>query len=139
MPASNDCGNSGNDIGRQADLILQIIDQSVAGVAIVPTTMPTTPVHQIRQLQKNRIPVVFCHRTVEGISAPSVVFSGKEIGNKAAELFLTNGHRKIAMLYSHSYAMFNDRLLGMQASFRQVWLRRALGHRGRIRSTELCT
>ena len=56
-----------NDPLKQADVILQLIDKSVAGVAIVPTTISPTPSHQLRPLQDRNIPVVFCHRRVEGI------------------------------------------------------------------------
>src|SRR5690349_11089823 len=51
-----------NDVHRQADGILQLIDKQVAGVALVPVMTPPTPAYQVRQLQKNRVPVVLCHR-----------------------------------------------------------------------------
>src|SRR6478735_3741188 len=49
-----------NDLFRQADALLQLIDKKIAGIAIVPTTSPITPSHQIRPLQERGIPVVFC-------------------------------------------------------------------------------
>ncbi|MBN2577758.1 MAG: GntR family transcriptional regulator [Pirellulales bacterium] len=109
-------GNSGNDIGRQADLILQMIDQSVGGVAIVPTTT-TTPVHQIRQLQKSHIPVVFCHRTVPGTAAPSVVYSGKDAGLLAGRTLQELGHRRIAYPFVHRYSMIEDYGQGLRDAF----------------------
>ena len=108
-------GNSGNDVGRQADLLMQLMDQSIGGVAVVPPTQPT-PAYQIGLLQKNYIPVVCCHRTVEGVSAPSVVFSGYEAGWKAAQALLDRGHRRIALFYPHRYSMIDERESGMRAA-----------------------
>src|SRR5580765_1574539 len=70
--------DTGNDLFRQADSLLQLIDTKVAGVAIVPTTVPPTPAHQLRPLHERGIPIVFCHRRVEGIHAPLVSFSALE-------------------------------------------------------------
>ncbi len=64
---------------------MQMIDQSVGGVAVVTATSQQTPAHQIRLLQQNKIPVVFCHRIVPGISAPSIIYKGTEVGLKAGK------------------------------------------------------
>ena len=56
-----------NDLYRQGDAVLQLIDKQVAGVAMVPVSKPPTPAYQVRQLQKNGVPVVLCHRGIEGI------------------------------------------------------------------------
>jgi GntR family transcriptional regulator, arabinose operon transcriptional repressor len=108
--------NSSNDIGRQADLLMQLIDQEVGGVALVPATAAPTPTYQLSLLQKNYIPVVCCHRPVAGVAAPSVVFSGFENGQKAAQAFLERGHRRITYLYSHRYSMVIEREAGMRAA-----------------------
>src|SRR5690606_3192507 len=84
--------NSGNDVAKQGDLVLQMIDRAVGGVAMVPTTASATPVYQIRQLQEHQIPVVFCHRSVEGVSAPCVTWSGREVGLKAGAALRELGH-----------------------------------------------
>lgn len=83
-----------NDPFRQADALLQLIDKKVAGVAIVPTTSPTTPAHQIRPLHERGIPIVFCHRGVEGINAPLISFSALEVGRMAGRAMLAKGHRR---------------------------------------------
>src|SRR5882724_7792115 len=62
--------STSNDACKQADGILQLIDKKVAGAAIVPAMSPPTPAYQIRQLQQHQIPVVLCHRSVEGVRAP---------------------------------------------------------------------
>ena len=65
--------NTRNDSHRQADGILQLIDKKVAGAAIVPAMSPSTPAYQVRQLQQHEIPVVLCHRGVEGVRARACV------------------------------------------------------------------
>jgi GntR family transcriptional regulator of arabinose operon len=85
-----------NDPFRQADALLQLIDKKIAGIAIVPTTSPITPSHQIRPLQERGIPVVFCHRRVEGISAPLVSFSALEAGRLAGRAMLEKAHLRTA-------------------------------------------
>ncbi|MBN2292479.1 MAG: GntR family transcriptional regulator [Pirellulales bacterium] len=85
-----------NSISRQAEIILQLLDKKVAGVAIVPTSWAPTPAYQIRQFQEQGIPVVFCHRRVEGISAPVLHFRFKQVGRMAGEAFASHGHRQAA-------------------------------------------
>jgi len=90
--------NSGNDIRKQGDIVLQLIDKNVAGVAIVPATTPVTPMHQIVQLQKHDIPVVFCHRRVPGISAPLLALPFQEVGKNLGNLVVAHGHRRVAYM-----------------------------------------
>lgn len=92
--------NTRNDSHRQADGILQLIDKKVAGAAIVPAMFPLTPAYQIRQLQHHQIPVVLCHRSVEGVRAPLLAFNGRDVGRIAGEAILRKGHRNVAFISS---------------------------------------
>lgn len=92
---------SNNNLDRQGNVILQLIDKQVAGVAIVPVTIPATPVYQIRQIQKAGIPVVFCHRRVEGIRAPLLAIPFREVGRLAGRALLERGHRRVAFFAPH--------------------------------------
>lgn len=111
-------GNSQNDIGRQANLVLGLIDQMVGGVAVVPATSEPTPAVQIRQLQKNEIPVVFCHRSVEGISAPCVTFSGFEVGFRAGKALYELGHRRAGCLLDCRTSLANEYERGLTDAMR---------------------
>lgn len=93
--------NTNNDVDKQGNAILQLIDHEVAGVAIVPTTVPTTPAFQIRQLQKHGIPVVFCSRRVDEIRAPLLAIPFEEVGYRAGRAALEAGHRKAAFFGTH--------------------------------------
>jgi GntR family transcriptional regulator, arabinose operon transcriptional repressor len=88
--------NTGNNVDRQGNIILQLMDKQVAGVAIVPTTAPPTPAYQITQLQKRGIPVVFCSRRVDGVRAPLLAIAFKHVGAMAAQAALEHGHRRAA-------------------------------------------
>ena len=81
-------GSSANDLSKQGDLILQMIDKRVAGVALVPVAVAATPLHHIRQLHEHHIPVVFCHRAVEGVNAPCVGWDGEKVGQTAGKCFM---------------------------------------------------
>jgi GntR family transcriptional regulator of arabinose operon len=115
-------GNSGNDVGRQADLLMQMMVQAVGGIAIVPTTMPETPSHQIKLLQQSQIPVVMCHRSVQGVAAPSVVYCGREIGLLAGEHLRDQGHRRIAIVFMRRYSMVSEYERGLRDAFENAGL-----------------
>lgn len=96
---------SDNNLGKQGDIILRLIDRGVAGVVLEPPTYPETPAYQVRQLQKHGIPVVFCHRGVAGISAPLVTFDAREAGRMAGVAVAEKGHEVVAYCGSHRYVM----------------------------------
>lgn len=90
-----------NKVDMQGNTILQLIDKHVSGVALVPATVPATPAYQIRQLQQHGIPVVFCHRQVEGVQAPLLSIPFREVGLLAGRTLLEQGHRSVAMFSPH--------------------------------------
>jgi DNA-binding LacI/PurR family transcriptional regulator len=92
-----------NNVDRQADVILQLLDKKVGGVALSPTRPPVTPAYQVRVLQEHGIPVVFCHRRVEGVSAPLLAVPYREMGRLAARTLADYGHRHVAAVVSSRY------------------------------------
>jgi DNA-binding LacI/PurR family transcriptional regulator len=102
------------DIYKQSDAILRLIDQRVAGVAIMPPTTSDTPPHHIRPLQKQGIPVVFCHRRVAEIKAPLVTFSGYEVGRTAGRAMGAKGHRTVAYFGAASEPLANQYAVGLR-------------------------
>jgi GntR family transcriptional regulator, arabinose operon transcriptional repressor len=111
--------SSANDVYRQGDQVLQLIDQRVSGVAIVPVTPVETPPHQIRQLHENHIPVVYCHRPVAGVIAPCVTWSGEAVGHAAAIELINCGHRNIAVFYMHEGAMAKQYSRGVRTALEE--------------------
>ncbi len=88
--------NSNNEIDKQGNSILQLMDLHVAGVAIVPTTTPETPAFHIRQLHERGIPVVCCSRPVSGVQTPLLSIPFEKIGEQAGALIREAGHRRVA-------------------------------------------
>jgi GntR family transcriptional regulator, arabinose operon transcriptional repressor len=92
------------------------LDRRPGGVAIVPTTDRSTPEYQIRPLQEHGIPVVFCHRGVKGIRAPLLPIQFAEVGRRAGQALVQQGHRRVAffspnpspLIYSPYEAGFRD-------------------------------
>jgi GntR family transcriptional regulator of arabinose operon len=90
-----------NEITRQGDILLQLLDKRVAGVALLPPTVGSTPEYHFRQLQSQGIPLVMLHRGVKNVSAPLIAMPFEEVILNAVEMLIQHGHRKIAFLASH--------------------------------------
>jgi GntR family transcriptional regulator, arabinose operon transcriptional repressor len=88
---------AGIDIYRQGDTILRLIQNNVAGVALVPAQEPM-PDHQVQALRSRGIPLVFCHRKTTTLSAPLIKWSWEEVGRLAATTLAELGHRRIAFV-----------------------------------------
>jgi GntR family transcriptional regulator, arabinose operon transcriptional repressor len=106
--------NTDNDLNRQGQTFLQLLEKRVSGVAIVPATQPT-PTFQVQALQNQGIPVVFCHRKIAGVSAPLLAIPFKRIGQLSAKAVLGCGHRRIAVVMSVASAATSPLLDGFQA------------------------
>jgi len=86
-----------DSLDKQGNAILQLLDKEVAGVAMVPIGgAVSTPAYQVRQLQNRGIPVVFCHRGVEGVVAPLITFDAEGVGRIAGQTLLGQGHKRVA-------------------------------------------
>jgi GntR family transcriptional regulator of arabinose operon len=108
-----------NDLFRQADALLQLLDKKVAGLAIVPATARSTPSHHIRPLREKGIPLVFCHRRAEGIQAPLVSFSGTDVGRVAGHALVERGHRRIAFFTPSRVGLAVEYEHGLRDALRQ--------------------
>ncbi len=109
-----------NDPFRQADALMQLLDKKVAGIALVPTTSQATPAHQIRPLHEKGIPVVFCHRRVEGIQAPLVSFSALDVGKMAGRALAERGHRRVAFFAAHRGGLSAQYESGLRLAMREA-------------------
>lgn len=85
-----------DNVERQAAVILQLLDKGIGGVAINPTSLRPTPAYQVRQLQERGVPVVFCHRRVEGVTAPLIAIPFRDVGRLAGKVLAEHVHRRVA-------------------------------------------
>lgn len=93
--------NTDNSSAKQADVIVQLIENRIAGVALMPTTIGPPAAHQIRHLQTAGIPVVLLHRDIEGAEAPLIAFPYAEAGHRAGKAIIAAGHRRAAVFFAH--------------------------------------
>lgn len=105
-----------DDYLKQADIILQLMEREVTGVVMVPTSSPVTPASHVTQLQRLGIPVILCHRGIDGVKAPLIRFSGHEIGRLAGETLAAHGHRRVGFLTQMRYNLTNE----ITKSFRET-------------------
>lgn len=108
--------NTHNEIDRQANHLMRLIDQRVAGILLNPSTHAVTPSYQVRLAQDAGIPVVLLHRGVPEVQAPVLELPTTEIGRRAGRLFTEAGHRRVAYLASHRYATSE----AFECGFREV-------------------
>lgn len=92
-----------DNVERQADIIMQLLDMKVGGVAINPTSPRPTPAYQVRVLQEQGIPVVFCHRRVEGVTAPLLAIPFREAGRLAGKFLTDRGHRRLTFMATYQH------------------------------------
>jgi LacI family transcriptional regulator len=101
---------TGNDVARQGDAVLQMIDRRAAGIAMVPTT-DGVPSYQLRQLEERGTPIVLCHRGVDEVDAAVITWPWAEVAQRAARAIVEKGHRRVAFVaYTrHRYTqMYED-------------------------------
>src|SRR5262249_43560635 len=73
--------------------------------------------YQIRQLQQHQIPVVLCHRGVQGVRAPVLAFNGRDVGRLAGEAMLRKGHRNVAFLSTFQSDLSSKYEQGLRSAF----------------------
>jgi GntR family transcriptional regulator, arabinose operon transcriptional repressor len=109
--------NTENKLDRQADIFIQLVQKRVAGVALAPTSLPPTPAYQVNLLRDHGIPVVLCHRPVQGVDAPLLAIPFVDVGRVAGKLLVQNGHRRVAFFSMHQRV---EASLGYEAGLREV-------------------
>ncbi len=110
--------NTDDDVTRQGDIILQLVDKKVGGVAFNPTGRSPTPAYQVRQLQEHGIPVVFCHRRVEGVTAPLLALPFHDAGRLAGKVLVEHGHRRVAYIAGYRLPAKEAYVEGLQEALR---------------------
>jgi len=109
--------NTENDLNRQANIFIQLVQKRVSGVALAPTSAPPTPAYQVEHLQEHGIPVVFCHRPVKGVSAPLLAIPFADVGRAAGRVLVHGGHRRVAFFSMHQRV---EASVGYEAGLREV-------------------
>lgn len=106
--------DSGQEVSRQLDALVRMISSDVGGIIVVPVSRQATPAYHFAVARRVNVPLVFCHRNVEGVTAPLVTFSGYEIGLKAGEVLRDHGHRHVMFWSAHAGPVCDMYLRGLR-------------------------
>jgi len=79
---------------QQSDVVLQLVDRDVAGIALVPS-YDGTHAHQLRHLKKANVPLVLLHRGVPEVSVPLIDIPFVEVGRLAGQVIGSRGHERV--------------------------------------------
>ncbi|MEX0643380.1 MAG: GntR family transcriptional regulator [Pirellulales bacterium] len=108
---------TGADVGQQADVLIQLLDRGVAGIAMVPP-YSSVPPHHLRMLQKQNIPLVLLHRGVPGIHAPVISIPFEDIGRLAGQALVKQGHQHVAIALGQRSDVGDSYLRGFRAGLK---------------------
>jgi len=101
--------DSENNVDLQGGLLLRLANLDIAGVAFMPAVSPPTPDYQVKLLHGQNIPVVLCHRGVEGIEAPVLSVSHVEEGRLVGQAFAEKGHRRVAIVVAYQAGRLREK------------------------------
>lgn len=115
--------STGESMVKQSDVLMQLIDRSVTGIAIAPTgQIPHGQPHQLNVVQKAGIPIVQLNRRIEGGRAPSILLSFKDLGAMAARVLVSSGHTAVMMVGSHQGEVATEYESGFRGMYKKLGL-----------------
>ncbi|WP_210505871.1 LacI family DNA-binding transcriptional regulator [Naasia sp. SYSU D00057] len=88
-------GNSGEDLGRETQLVADFVGRQVEGLIVVPTGGGA---EHLQPARLGQIPVVLASRAVEGLEADTVLLDDVNGAYEATKRTIDAGHRRIAFL-----------------------------------------
>ena len=108
--------NTDNNVEKQSNYIYKLIASNISGIIIVPAVSKKIDLEPYEKLQENGIPLVFCNRGIEGITAPRVVSNNFYGGYLATKHLVNRGYKKIAFISRPLYSVSNERYQGFMAA-----------------------
>ena len=91
-----------NRITKEAEILINLVEKdNVDGVIVEPakSALPNPNLKYYRKLAKLGIPVLFFNAYYQELDAPCVRIDDQKIAEKAVELLIQAGHRKIAGIF----------------------------------------
>ncbi|WP_248924584.1 GntR family transcriptional regulator [Paenibacillus hamazuiensis] len=104
--------NTDNSYEKQTRHINKLIDSGVHGLIVVPAIYGTVDLQPFYRLKESGIPLVFCHRMIEGIQAPRVISNNFYAGYIATKHLLAAGFTKIGFISRPVYSASSERYQG---------------------------
>jgi len=113
--------STGESLIKQSDALMQLMDRSVAGIAIVPPDQPSQGrAYQIQVVQRANIPVVQLNRRLEGAKSPLISLSFSDLGAMAARVLANSGHVSVNMVGSHHGEVAEQYEAGFLAMYKRL-------------------
>jgi GntR family transcriptional regulator of arabinose operon len=93
--------NTGNDKGKEAQCLENLLNQDIAGLIIEPTKSAeeNTNINYFKDFQERGIPYVFLHAVYSGLEPAHIMMDDRNGGYMATNYLLQLGHRKIAGIF----------------------------------------
>ncbi len=91
-----------NRIAREEEILKNILlKDNVDGVIVEPakSALPNPNLRYYKEIQDRHIPIIFFNAFYPEINAPCVRIDDVEMGRRATDLLIRNGHRKIAAIF----------------------------------------
>ena len=113
-------GNSGEDVGREQQLVRDFVGRQVEGLIVVPASQE---VHHLQPREIQNMPLVLASRMAQGVRADSIVLDDTGGSQRGVETMLKSGYRRIAFLGSAtSVQTVNRRFAGYSAALLEAGL-----------------
>ncbi|WP_127587173.1 GntR family transcriptional regulator [Paenibacillus koleovorans] len=112
--------NTDNIGERQTSSIRKLADSGVSGIVVVPALQGELDRQPFDELRERRIPLVFCNRGFEGVSAPRVVSNNFYGAYIAVKHLLSVGYRRIAYLSRPMYSVALERFQGYTSALTEA-------------------
>jgi GntR family transcriptional regulator of arabinose operon len=119
---------TGNNIDKQGNIILRLLHKGIDGLAIVPSTSGHTPAYQVQMLIDNDIPVVLCHRGIEGVEVPTLYWDRQQVGKMVGKVLIGHGHKNIAYYGVYKYSVTEEHIKGLKEIMNQAGLELPASH-----------
>ncbi len=104
--------NTDNKVDKESAYIQKLIHSDVKGVIIVPAIIGKTNMNSFQKLEEASIPMVFCNRGIDGVSAPRVISNNFYGAYLSVKHLIATGRQRIAYISRPLYSTSNDRYQG---------------------------
>lgn len=93
--------NTGNDKGKEAQCLENLLSQDIAGMIIEPTKSARENINSkyFVELEKRRIPYLMFHAAYQDMDAPFIIMDDEKGGYMVTQYLLQLGHREIAGIF----------------------------------------
>ena len=93
---------TGNRVSREQDILNNLIDKDIIdGLIVEPakSALPNPNLHYYQELKERGIPILFFNSRYPELELPCVSMNDEQVGKKAVEYLIKNGHRNIGGVF----------------------------------------